>query len=269
MDLGLADRTILITGASRGIGRAIAQSFAAEGCRLRLVARDGDRLAAARDALVRDHGVEVELLAVDLAERGSAEAISEKWPDVDVVINNAGAISRGSLGDIDEAGWRHAWDLKVFGYINMTREYYRRMCERRRGVILNVIGLAAEKLDYAYVAGSAGNAALVAFTRAVGSMSLDFGVRVLGVNPGWVETERSMRSLRGRSRELFGDEERWRELIVDWPAGRLIAATEIADVVVFLASDRAGSVCGQVVTIDGGFGARSYPSLGEGRKAVS
>ena len=209
------------------------------------------------------------MLAVDLAEPGSTEAVCRKWPDVDVVVNNAGAIPRGSLGDIDEPGWRRAWELKVFGYINMTRAYYRRMCERGRGVIINVIGLAAEKLDYDYVAGSTGNAALVAFTRTVGSMSLDYGVRVLGVNPGWVETERSTRSLRGRSRELLGDEDRWRELISDWPAGRLIAAKEIADVVVFLGSDLAGAVCGQIVTVDGGFGARSYPSLGGGRTSVS
>jgi len=269
MDLGLAHRAVLVTGASRGIGRAIAQSFSAEGCRLRLVARDQDRLEEARGALVRDYRVEVETLAMDLANQGSAKAVFRRWPDVDVVVNNAGAIPRGSLADIDEAAWRSAWELKVFGYINMTREYYRAMCGRRRGVIINVIGLAAEKLDYDYVAGSTGNAALVAFTRTVGSMSLDYGVRVLGVNPGWVETERSMRSLRGRSLELFGDEERWRELIADWPAGRLIAAKEIADVVVFLASDLAGAVCGQIVTVDGGFGGRSYPALDKRRSSTT
>ena len=104
--------------------------------------------------------------------------------------------------------WREAWDLKVFGFVNLTREIYRSMCERRDGVIVNVIGIGGEKLEYAYAAGSTGNAALAAMTRAVGSVSLDYGVRVLGVHPGWVETERARRSLRRRAEQELGDAER-------------------------------------------------------------
>jgi hypothetical protein len=176
-----------------------------------------------------------------------------------VLINNAGATPRGDLLQLDEVTWRAGWELKVFGYINTTRAYYADMCKRRSGVIINIIGLGAEKLEYAYAAGSTGNAALVAFTKTVGSMSLDHGVRVLGVNPGWVETEKAIRSLRRRSEDATGNADAWRDFLVGWPAQRLIQPKEIAEVVCFLASARASAVCGSIVSIDGGFGARAYP----------
>ena len=259
MDLGLKGRTVLITGASRGIGRAIATSFAAEGCRLRLAARSAEGLAALKADLAARFGADVGTLAIDLALPGSPERLIEHFPGVDVLVNNAGATPRGDLLQLEEDAWRAGWELKVFGYINATRACYRQMVARGSGVIINVIGLGAEKLEYGYAAGSTGNAALVAFTRTVGSMSLDHGVRVLGVNPGWVETDKAVASLRRRSEEACGDPERWRDFLVGWPAGRLIRREEIADVVCFLASERASAVCGTVVPIDGGFGARAYP----------
>ncbi len=263
MDLGLKGRTVLVTGASRGIGRAIAISFAAEGCRLRLAARSADGLAVLKADLVARFGTDVETLAIDLSEKGAPERLTGHFPGVDVLINNAGATPRGDLLQVEEDQWRAGWELKVFGYINATRACYRQMAARGSGVIINIIGLGAEKLEYAYAAGSTGNAALVAFTRTVGSMSLDHGVRVLGVNPGWVETDKAIASLRRRSEEACGDPERWRDFLVGWPAGRLIRPEEIADVVCFLASDRASSVSGTVVSIDGGFGARAYPRAPE------
>ena len=259
MDLGLQGRRVLITGASRGIGRAIAESFASEGCSLHLAARSAEGLAALQADLVGRFGVAVAILPIDLAAAGAVEQLHERFPDIDVLINNAGATPRGDVLQLEEQEWRAGWELKVFGYINATRAYYRRMCERGSGVIINIIGLGAEKLEYGYAAGATGNAALVAFTRTVGSMSLDHGVRVLGVNPGWVETEKAIASLKRRSLEACGDPERWRDFLVGWPAGRLIRPQEVADVVCMLASPRASAVCGSIVSIDGGFGARAYP----------
>ena len=103
----------------------------------------------------------------------------------------AGAIPGGDLQSIDEVRWREAWDLKVFGYINMTRAFLDAMEQRGSGVIINVTGLAADRTDAGYVAGTAGNAGLNAFTRAVGGRSLSHGVRVLAVSPGPVATDRS------------------------------------------------------------------------------
>lgn len=259
MKLGLEGKTVLVTGATRGIGRAIAEAFADEGCHLCLAARNGEQLEALAAQLTSRSDARVETLAIDLAERGAAQRLLARFPNVDVLANNAGNTPRGDLLQLDEDGWRAGWELKIFGYINTTRAYYAGMVARRSGVIINVIGMGSEKLDYTYAAGSTGNAALVAFTRTVGSMSLDHGVRVLGVNPGWTETDKAVASLRRRAQEAGGDPEAWRDMLVGWPAQRMIQPREIADVVCFLASDRAGAVCGTVVAIDGGFGARAYP----------
>ncbi|WP_372623916.1 short-chain dehydrogenase/reductase [Falsiroseomonas sp.] len=259
MDLGLAGSIALVTGASRGIGRAVAETLAREGCHLHLAARDAAALTAARDELVARHGVRVFTHQADLAQRGAPAALVAACGDCDILVNNAGAVPRGDILEVDEETWREGWELKVFGYISMTRAMYARMAARGAGVIINVIGIGGEKLEYGYAAGSTANAALMAMTRTVGSGSIERGVRVLGVNPGWVETDRARRSLRRKAELALGDPERWRELLGDWPRGRLIQPEEIADVVTFAASDRASALSGTVITADAGFVSRGYP----------
>ncbi|MHA1113844.1 MAG: short-chain dehydrogenase/reductase, partial [Alphaproteobacteria bacterium] len=190
MDLNLKGRAVLVTGASKGIGRAVAEGFAAEGCDLHLSARSTDLLAEARDTLTKDYGVAVTVHALDLAERGAAARLAADCADIDILVNNAGAIPGGSLADIDEDTWREAWDLKVFGYINLTRAIYARFKEKGGGVIVNVVGLAAVVPRFGYIAGSAGNASLDAFTRALGGGGPDDNIRVVGIHPGLIATDR-------------------------------------------------------------------------------
>jgi NAD(P)-dependent dehydrogenase (short-subunit alcohol dehydrogenase family) len=257
MDLNLRGKTALVTGASKGIGRAVAETLAAEGCAVHLVARFADRLAEVADAIRQRHQASATAHPFDLSKSESVAALAESCGDVDILVNNAGAIPGGTLGAVDEKRWRDAWDLKVFGYINMTRAFLARMEARRRGVIVNVIGLAGEKPDHGYVAGSAGNASLMAFTRAVGSRSLDKGVRVVAVNPGPVKTDRIVTLWRTRAERELGDAERWAEYAGTLPLGRAAEAQEVADLVAFLASERAAYISGTVYAIDGGLGARS------------
>ena len=257
MDLNLQGKTALVTGASKGIGLAVAKLLAAEGCNLHLVARGKETLEAAREAIRKRHQIAVALHPLDLSQSESVGQLAEACRDIDILINNAGAIPGGTLAMIDEARWRAAWDLKVFGYINLTRAFLALMAQRGRGVIVNVIGLAGEKMDAGYVAGSAGNASLIAFTKAVGSTSLDKGVRVVGCNPGPVETDRIVTLMKTRAEREFGDAGRWQEYLKKLPLGRAAKAEEVADLVAFLASDRAGYISGTVTTIDGGLGARS------------
>jgi NAD(P)-dependent dehydrogenase (short-subunit alcohol dehydrogenase family) len=252
-----------VTGASQGIGFAIANTFAREGCALHLVARDRDTLHAVAKDIKDQYGVAVCVHAVDLSQRGSAADVAARCSTADIVINNAGNTPRGDIVSLDEATWREGWELKVFGYINLTREFYRLMRERADGVIINIIGIGAEKYDYGYVAGGTGNAALAAMTRIVGSASLDYGVRVLGVHPGWVDTAKARRSLVRRATVELGDGERWLELIKDLPGRRLIQPQQVADVVAFLASSRANAMSGTIVTVDAGFATRGYPHLAE------
>lgn len=250
MDLGLEGKRALVTGGSRGIGFATAKVMAAEGCRLVLVARDAERLEAAAAALPQ--GTDVAVTAADLADPGAAERLAAAYGDIDVLVNNAGAIPGGSLMDVDDATWRRAWDLKVMGYVAMTRAFYAAMRARGGGVVVNVIGAAADVLDPDYICGSTGNAALVAFTRALGSSSDRDGIRVVGINPGPVRTERMIALQRRRAEAQFGDPERWEELVTEMPFGRPADPEEIASLVAFLASPRSGYTSGAVLTVDGG-----------------
>ena len=199
MDLHLRGKRVLITGASKGIGAAAAEAFAEEGCHLRLAARSGDQLKALAERLRSAHQIDATAHVVDLRKAEDIARLAKEASDIDILVNNAGDIPGGSLDKIDEATWRHAWDLKVFGYVNLTRAIYAQMKARGGGgVIVNDIGAAGEKFDANYICGSAGNAALMAFTRALGSKSLADNIRVVGINPGPVGTDRHVTLLKTR-----------------------------------------------------------------------
>src|SRR2546421_243152 len=138
MDLGLKGKSVLVTGGSKGIGLACAKAFAAEGCRLHLAARDRERLGRAKSELAGD----VAIHAVDLRDGAALRQLARDCAEVDILVNNAGDIPGGTIETLDEAKWRHAWELKVYGFINLTRELYTRMKARKSSVIVNVIGMA-------------------------------------------------------------------------------------------------------------------------------
>ena len=252
MELGLAGKRVLITGGSKGIGLACARGFAAEGCDVVLVGRDPHTLTAAADTLRNAAQVRVESLACDLAQPAAREALHAAHPTIDILVNNAGAIPAGRLQDLPFAEWQAAWDLKVMGYIHLSQLYYPAMEARRAGVILNIIGMAGRAPRMGYICGGAGNAALIAFTAALGGAAQAFGVRVLGINPAATRTERMETQARVNAKLRFGDAERWAETLASLPFGRPIEATEIADLAVFLASPRAAYINATVVDVDGG-----------------
>jgi NAD(P)-dependent dehydrogenase (short-subunit alcohol dehydrogenase family) len=265
LDLQLAGKSALITGASKGIGRATALTMAAEGCSLHLAARSGKELEQLQKDIRAQHRVQVDLHPGDLSTTQSMVALAQAVGEVDILINNAGDIPAGTIEALTDAEWRRGFDLKLFGYISLTREIYTRMKKRGSGVIINDIGNSGENWDYNYVAGSTGNAALMSFTRAIGGVSLDYGVRVIGVNPGPIATDRMVRMMKRRARDNMGDESRWQEYLKDYPAGRMGTDQEVADLITFLASPRAGYITGTIVTIDGGIAA--YGSIIKPRPA--
>src|SRR5215472_5770757 len=149
MDLGLTGRRVLVTGGSQVIGLAVARGFLAEGASVTIVARDATRLARAAAELSQVPGATVHTRPADLGQAGAAQALADACPDTDILVNNAGAVPTGDIFAVDEARWREAWDLKVYGYVNLMRAMYAHMKgknpEKRPKVMVNVLGLGGER----------------------------------------------------------------------------------------------------------------------------
>jgi NAD(P)-dependent dehydrogenase (short-subunit alcohol dehydrogenase family) len=252
MDLNLRGKTALITGASKGIGLAAAECLAEEGVNVILVSRTLEDLDKARQKIAARHNVNVQVHTYDLSDSRNVDKLVAEHAGIDILVNNAGAIPAGDLQAITEDRWRAAWDLKVFGYINMCRRFYAEMKSRQRGVIVNVLGVAGEKMDRTYIAGSTGNAALMAFTKALGGSAGDDKLRVVGINPGAIATDRLVTIMKTRAQDQLGDAGKWEELMKPLPMGRAGTPEEIGWMVAFLASDKSAYTTGTIVTIDGG-----------------
>ena len=251
MQLDLTGLNAIVTGASKGIGHATALTLAREGARVTLVARHADTLATAAAQIAEETGSAPDTVAADLATPEGIDRLAARSEPVDILVNNAGAIPPGDLQAIDENTWRTAWDLKVFGYINLTRALAPRIAARK-GVIVNIIGAGAESLSPDYICGAVGNAALVAFTRAYAKQFRAMGGRIVGLNPGPVATERMQLFLKARAADEFGDEGRAAEVTASLPYARPASPQEIANAVAFLASPRSAYTNGTVLSIHGG-----------------
>jgi 3-oxoacyl-[acyl-carrier protein] reductase len=249
MDLGLRDLHVVITGGSKGIGFACAEGFVAEGARVTLCARDSAALAEAANHLGRGGG-QVDTIVADLSHNAERERLFASARDANILVNNAGAIRSGDLFSIPTEAWQADWQLKVFGYIHLAQLFLARMRAQRAGVVVNVIGMASRAPRWGYVCGAAGNAALVAFTHAVGAESPRWGVRVFGVNPGPTRTERRARLTQANAARE--GERSPADEASDMPFGRLTEPTEIGDLCVMLASPRAAYLSGTVIDVDGG-----------------
>ena len=256
MEFGLAGKTALVTGGSKGIGLATALGFAREGCALHLAARSQSDLVGARTCIRAVADVAVTIHALDLAVPDNVDRLVAECRDVDILVNNAGAVPTGPIEEATDAKWREGFDLKVFATVNLTRQLYAEMKQRRSGVVINVIGNCGERPDPEIIIATIANAGLMAFTRALGSVSPDHGVRVLGVNPGPTATERLVMLMRRKAEDRTGDPERWTELVAPLPFGRAATPDEIANMIVFAASKAASFVSGTILTVDGGVSAR-------------
>ena len=257
MDLNLKNKTALITGSSKGIGAGIAKTLASEGVNLYLTARNSNHLESLKKELQNKYSVKIHIIPLDLTISESKNILYEKCEDINILINNAGDIPSGSLFDINEDSWRKGWELKVFGYINLCRGFYPLIKKNGGGVIINNIGNGGEIFDPLYIAGASGNSSLMSFTKALGGNSLVDNIRVIGVNPGPVDTERIYEILRNRSLKIFGDENHVNELLKRYPLGRPAHVHEISDLIAFLVSEKSGYTSGTIITVDGGISSRN------------
>jgi len=252
LETNLRGKTAVITGASEGIGRAIATALAGEGVHLHIAARTAVRLDALKAALEKAHGINVTCHPLDLTNSSDQAALAAAAGGADILINSAGAIPKGRVDEILEPQWRDVWDLKVFSTINLCRDYYGLMKARGSGVILNIIGSGGERPIADYICGSTANAALMAFTRALGGGGPDDGVRVVGINPGPTATDRLVGLMQKSALDKFGDEGRYEELLEPLPFGRAATVDEVAHMAVFLVSDLGSYTTGTIITVDGG-----------------
>jgi 3-oxoacyl-[acyl-carrier protein] reductase len=264
MDLELKGKVAVVTGGSKGIGRAIALGLAAEGARVVAVARDAGAIdkvvAEARDRGGRDAlGISADLSQLAEVERVVATTRRE-CGRLDILVNNAGAIRGGAFLDIPDAQWINDWNLKLLGYIRMARAVFPIMQGQGGGRIVNVVGAAARNPTAVYLTGGAANAALVNFTKGLADLGAESNILVTAVSPAATRTER-WDSLMEQQAKASGKSVAEMRAAAQAPykLGRIATPEDIADVVCFLTSARASFITGICITVDGGATRGVYP----------
>jgi NAD(P)-dependent dehydrogenase (short-subunit alcohol dehydrogenase family) len=250
MDLGLAGTTALITGGSAGIGLACAKMLAGEGVAVAIAARDPARLAATAASL-RVHFVTADLSKAEDVLRTAHEA-EQALGRIDILINCAGSAMGGPFLEVADAAYLDAWNLKLLGYIRMTRAVVPGMIARRDGRIVNIVGGAGRYPNASFLTGSTSNAALLNFTRGLSKELASYNVRINAISPGSTETERSERQLKSRIAPGQTLEEARAARLAQIPLQRMTQPEEIASMAALIVSDRMASMTGAEVLIDGG-----------------
>ena len=253
MDLGLNGKVALVTGASQGLGAAIAAELAREGARLVLVARNLEKLQAVAEAIKPAESV---VLAADLsrpeAAAAAVAAAERAFGRLDLLVNNAGATKRDDFFSLTEQDWEEGFALKFHGYVRLSRAAWP-LLRAAGGAIVNIIGIGARSGAGEFTIGGSVNAALMNFTKALSQYGIRDGVRVNAINPGRIETDRLTRHLARLAEE--------HDLTADAAATHLRQSLgiarfgrpdEIGTLVAFLASARAGFMQGAILDIDGG-----------------
>jgi NAD(P)-dependent dehydrogenase (short-subunit alcohol dehydrogenase family) len=256
MELDLDGKIVVITGASKGIGYACAEAFAAEGAYVVMVSRSQANLDAALARFPKSRRVPLAIAAdmtrADEAERMIAAAEAQAGA-IDVLVNSAGAARRYAPADLDAEAWHDAMDAKFFSTIYPVDAAIRRMLPRKRGVIVNIIGMGGKVANPVHMPGGAANAALMLATAGLAAAYGPSGIRVNGINPGGTLTGRVQEGLKAEAK-LTGLSEA--ELLArnqaKIPMGRFAQPEEIARTAVFLASAAAAYVTGAIVAMDGG-----------------
>lgn len=252
MDLELTNKVAIVTGASRGIGRAIAEELAKENMRLVLVARSEDLL----EEVAASTGCECLVHIADLCKPETASeviaATIQRFGSVDVLINNAGATKRGDFLELSDADWNEGFALKFFGAIRLCRAAWPFLVASE-GAIVNIIGVGGRTGSADFTIGGSVNSALLNFTKALAHRGLTDGVRVNAINPGAITTDRLERRIRAVAAEQGLDyEAAVKAMVQKLGIARFGTPVEIARGVAFLASSAASYCQGTIMDLDGG-----------------
>jgi NAD(P)-dependent dehydrogenase (short-subunit alcohol dehydrogenase family) len=259
----LQDRVALVTGASRGIGKAIARALAREGAKVALCSRNADAVRKAGDEISPGGGRALGFRAdvTNAADaRNLVQAIVARWGRIHILVNNAGINARIPIASDDDAGWRAVLDSTVLGAYYVTREVLRHMPERNApdasspgGRIINLSSILGRFGAPGYTAYCTAKHGIIGFTRALALEVADRGITVNAICPGWVETDMADRGMRETAAVMGMTKEEFRRQALDAvPIKRILDPQEIADLVVYLASDAASGMIGQAINLDGG-----------------
>jgi 3-oxoacyl-[acyl-carrier protein] reductase len=256
MDLGLKGKVALVTGGSKGIGKAVTRGLAHEGAKVAICARGKSELEAAASEIAKATGGEIFVVAGDLTRDRDVQHIVDatvgRFGRIDILVNNAGAAPGGLLLDLTDEDWQKALQLKFMGYIRCMKAVIPHMLKQGGGRIVNVVGNDGVKPIGIELTPSAANAADLAVTVALAEQYGRENICINAINPGPVATERWDGLIGGiaKIRQIPVDEAQKRaERSI--PLGRICTPEEVANVVVFVASERASFMNGAVITLDG------------------
>ncbi|WP_027467963.1 SDR family NAD(P)-dependent oxidoreductase [Deefgea rivuli] len=252
MDLDLQQKVAIVTGASQGIGRAIALRLSAEGARVVLVARSAEKLAAVAAECVG----ETLVLAMDLRDVNAPaqliDAVLAQFGQLDILVNNAGATQRGDFLALSDADWQDGFDLKFYAAMRCSRAAWPYL-QARRGVIINIAGLGGRTGSAEFTIGGAVNAALLNLTKSLADRGVSDGIRVNAINPGSIQTARLQKRIATLAHaECIDFDAAAQKMAKQQGTARFGLPEEIANVAAFLASPAAAYCHGAIWDVDGG-----------------
>ncbi|MBF0510682.1 MAG: SDR family oxidoreductase [Deltaproteobacteria bacterium] len=258
MDLGLKGKVALVAGASQGLGLSVAASLANEGARVAICSRSADNLKAAAKTIKRNTGATVLTMVADLMDTDQARAFvqesAEQFGRVDILVTNAGGPPPGMFMSFSEDDWLKAFRLNFLSGAMMIREAVPYMKKGRWGRIVNITSISVKQPLDGLVLSNAVRSGVIGLAKTLAKELAEYNILVNNVCPGYTMTER----VRSLAAELAAGTNRTpEEIIGDWelrvPLNRLGKPEELADMVVFLASERAGYITGATIQVDGGF----------------
>ena len=257
MDLGLRDRVALVAASSQGIGLATAEAFAAEGCRVAMCARNLQTLQAAAEKIRKQHGVEVFAEALDVADSAAVSRfvaeVAGKFGSVDICVTNAGGPPAKGFLSATLEDWQRALELNFLSTVYFAREVIPHMQRKRWGRIITITSITTKQPVADLVLSNAVRAAVVGLVKSLANEFGKDGILVNNVGPGFTATDRLKELARARSSTSGKNEQEFFDAwAAEAPVKRLGDPREVAESIVWLASERASYVTGQTVLVDGG-----------------
>ena len=257
MDLGLKDKRAFVAGSSGGIGRAVAEGLAAEGCAVMLCARSEDKLARAAQELRDAHGVRAEYVCTDLDRVEDIEAAVDRMNEVfggcDILVANNGGPNPGDFRSMSEEDWLAGWNRTLMSTVRLIRGFLDGMIAQEWGRIVNITSISVKQPVQRLLLSNTYRAGVTGMAKTLSDEVCAHGVTVNNVAPGYIRTGRQTQLFTDRAEKAGTSYESVRDdVVANIPMGRIGTPDEIANMAVFLSSDRAAYITGATIQVDGG-----------------